>query len=255
MSDLRKRMRNLSKHDSVRHGAWQAEVKRLQEDIDRLQLQSSNISAAAETSREEERTLAPQSSPLRPAFVDMSANVPPKHQNDEVATGIQAAKTPQVQLDSATLPTSRRPGDGREAATLGRASGATERVSQTTAEKPQLSPWEICYQVNLAFQKKIIGLWQCVACNRTGTAATPEYRSNFVMEVAICPDGHRDHLSSFNAERKMITCNRCDEDFALRLSQETIKCFNAKCRRMLVVDGELVRWMRSDEEWQETHKQ
>jgi hypothetical protein len=126
---------------------------------------------------------------------------------------------------------------------------------QAAREKPQLSPWEVCYQVNLSFQRKITGPWQCVACSRTGFATSPEYRSDFVTAVAICPDGHKDHLSSSNATGKKIACGRCDEDYALRVSQETVKCFHPLCPRMLVVDWELVKGASEGEDWQDTLEQ
>jgi hypothetical protein len=132
---------------------------------------------------------------------------------------------------------------------------AKEPATQTAPEKAQLSPWEVCYLVNISFQKKITGPWQCVACSRTGFATSPEYRSNFVTVVATCPDGHKDHLSSSDATGKKIACSRCDEDFALRVSQQTVKCFHPVCLRMLVVDWELVKRANEGEDWQDTLKQ
>jgi hypothetical protein len=136
---------------------------------------------------------------------------------------------------------------GRRSLTL----RAKEPAMQAAREKPQLSPWEVCYLVNLSFQKKITGTWQCVACSRTGFATSPEYRSNFVTVVATCPDGHKDHLSSSNAIGTKIACSRCDEDFALRVSQQTVKCFHPTCPRMLVVDWELAKWANEGEDWQD----
>ena len=130
-----------------------------------------------------------------------------------------------------------------------------EPAMQAAPEKPQLSPWEVCYQVNLSIQKKITGPWQCVACSRKGFAKSPEYRSNFATVVAACPDGHKDHLSSSNTMETMIACSRCDEDFALRVSQQTVKCFHPTCLRMLVVDLELVKWANEGENWQDTVNQ
>ena len=128
-------------------------------------------------------------------------------------------------------------------------------ATKGVAPKPQLSDWQVCYQINLAFQKKIIGPWECVACKTTGTgtatATHPEFRSNFVTVVATCPDGHKDHFSSAKAPSTKIACGKCDEDFALRVSQQTVKCFNRDCRRMLVVDQELVRWAGTGDEWHE----
>ena len=132
---------------------------------------------------------------------------------------------------------------------------AKEPAMYAAREKPQLSPWEVCYQVNLSYQKKITGPWQCVACSRTGFATSPEYRSNFFTLVATCPDGHKDHLSSSNTTGKKIACSRCDEDFALRVSQQTVKCFHPMCLRMLVVDWELVKGANEGEDWQDTLKQ
>jgi hypothetical protein len=120
--------------------------------------------------------------------------------------------------------------------------------STALREKPQLSPWEVCYQVNLSFQKKITGPWQCVACSRAGFATSPEYCSNFVTVVAACPDGHKDHLSSSNTIGTKIACSICDEDFALRVSQQTVKCFHPMCPRILVVDWELVKWANEGED-------
>jgi hypothetical protein len=124
-------------------------------------------------------------------------------------------------------------------------------ATKGVAPKPQLSDWQVCYQINLAFQKKIIGPWECVACKTTGTATHPQFRSNFVTVVATCPGGHKDHFSSAKAPSTKIACGKCDEDFALRVSQQTVKCFNRGCRRMLVVDLELVRWARMGDEWHE----
>jgi hypothetical protein len=124
-------------------------------------------------------------------------------------------------------------------------------AAKSVAPKPQLSDWQVCYQINLAFQKQIIGPWECVACKTTGTTTHPQFRSNFVTVVATCPDGHKDHFSSARAPSTRIACGKCDEDFALRVSQQTVKCFNRDCRRMLVVDWELVRWARTGDEWQE----
>jgi hypothetical protein len=147
-----------------------------------------------------------------------------------------------------------RPQKGDKAISGGRRSPtlrAKEPAIQAAREKPQLSPWEVCYHVNLSFQKKITGPWQCVACSRTGFATSPEYRSNFVTVVATCPDGHKDHLSSSDAIGTKIACSRCDEDFALRVSQQTVKCFHPMCPRMLVVDWELVKWANEGEDWQD----
>ena len=124
-------------------------------------------------------------------------------------------------------------------------------ATKGVAPKPQLSDWQVCYQINLAFHKEIIGPWECVACKTTGTATHPQLSSNFVTVVATCPDGHQDHLSSAKAPSSKIACGKCDEDLALRVSQQTVKCFNRDCRRMLVVDGELVRLARTSDEWQE----
>ena len=55
--------------------------------------------------------------------------------------------------------------------------------------------------------------------------------------------------------RKKIACSRCDEDFALRVSQQTVKCFHPMCLRMLVVDWELVKWANEGEDWEDTLKQ
>jgi hypothetical protein len=124
-------------------------------------------------------------------------------------------------------------------------------ATKGVAPKPQLSDRQVCYQINLAFQKKIIGPWECVACKATGTTTHPQFRSNFVTVIATYPDGHKDHLSSAKAPSTKIACGKCDEDFALTVSQQTVKCFNRDCRRMLVVDWELVRWARTGDEWQE----
>lgn len=151
-----------------------------------------------------------------------------------------------------------RPEKGDKTISVGRRSPtlrAKEPAIQAASEKAQLSPWEVCYLVNISFQKKITGPWQCVSCSRTGFATSPEYRSNFVTVVATCPDGHKDHLSSLGATGKKIACSRCDEDFALRVSQQTVKCFHPMCLRMLVVDWELVKWANEGDDWQDTLKQ
>jgi hypothetical protein len=151
-----------------------------------------------------------------------------------------------------------RPQKGDKIISVGRRSltlRANEPAIQAAPEKAQLSPWEVCYLVNLSFQKKITGPWQCVACSKTGFATSLEYRSNFVTVVATCPDGHKDHLSGSDTTGKKIACSRCDEDFALRVSQQTVKCFHPMCLRMLVVDWELVKWANEGEDWEDTLKQ
>jgi hypothetical protein len=185
----------------------------------------------------------------------MAANCRQKRVGKKMATEELAGTAAEPQLDSNEIYASWWQHEGVETDGPGRTWTASERMPKASKQKPRLSPWEICYQVNLAFQQKISGQWQCVACNRTGNAARPEYRSNFVTLVATCPDGHKDHLSSSSAIAAQIICYRCDEDFALRLSQEKVKCFHGDCHRILVVDGELVRWAGDGDEWQEIFKQ
>jgi hypothetical protein len=233
------------------HAAWKAECERLRQDIERLQLQKSNFTMAIDMTRQKETPPLAQNSPTRPILADKSTNTALKRHTKKVTPRVKATKTPQLQPDFDKIPRPQRPKKGAPLRKI----KATEQVPQAATQTHQLSPWEICYQVNLAFQKRITGPWQCVVCNRTGYAATPEYRSNFVMVVATCPDGHKDHLSSSSAARTNVACKRCDEDFALKLSQQTVKCFHPTCRRILVVDWELVRWAHAGEEWQDILKQ
>jgi hypothetical protein len=196
---------------------------------------------------------------------DKTTNPFLRHHPEERATS-QPTKRPQWAWDADAFLTSEWP-PRKEAETVtvvqkpkAKAPVIKAKAASTNAKapamegvalKPKPSDWQVCYQINLAFQKKITGPWECVACKATGTTTHPQFRSDFVTVVATCPDGHKDHFSSAKASSTKIACGKCDEDFALRVSQQTVKCFNHDCRRMLVVDWELVRWARTGDEWQE----
>jgi hypothetical protein len=104
-----------------------------------------------------------------------------------------------------------------------------------------LEEWKICWQVNHAFTKKrITPLNYPVVCIGCGDRALPwssTYRSEFVTIAPQCPQGHTHWLKSSDID----VCAKCHQDFVLNASTRQQVCPKEDCRRMLMIDEDVIR--------------
>ncbi|KAH8654592.1 hypothetical protein BGZ60DRAFT_532960 [Tricladium varicosporioides] len=101
--------------------------------------------------------------------------------------------------------------------------------------------WTICWEVNKRFQvqRKHSTSYDCVCvgCNRRTQTWSSKYRSEFPSLAVQCFEGHLKWMKGTEAD----ICGRCNQDFTLKVSSRSQRCAIDGCRRLLIVDEDVVR--------------